>query len=39
MIRHASGCLALAIIALAVAMVEAAFLRLLMTAVGNTVPD
>ena|SRR5262245_14220254 len=38
MIRHASGCLALAISALAVAMIETAFLRLLMTAVGNTVP-
>lgn len=39
MIRHASRCLALAIIALAVAMIQAAFLRLLMTAVGDTVPD
>jgi hypothetical protein len=39
MIRHASGCLAFAVSALAVAMIQAAFLRLLMTAVGNTVPQ
>ncbi len=39
MIRHASRCLALAISALAVAMIQTTFLRLLMTAVGDTVPD
>jgi len=39
MIRHASRSLAFAISAPAVAMIQAAFLRLLMTAVGNTVPD